>query len=481
MDKERDAGMKGAKRMFSRLLRQLIRVAADRRGGVSVMLALMLVPLVAVMGLATETASWYFFQRAAQNAADAAALAAAANNCATASVCGTATYADEARAVSKRYNFTHGADNTTVVALNNQACPSPSTETNCYKVTVTRDLPIYLTRVVGFGGTSGVTVNGGPAQRIVAVAMAKPRASGEGYCMMTLNHGNVTTSFTSNGGSSANMGLCDSFVTGNANCNGHDLNIDVSTATGTNDTCGKSEVEGAAPISDPYAYLGTSTNIPTNGVCQNGIFGGSVNLSSYDATHPYTVCGNLTIGTLDKNNKGNCTDATVGDVNVSTAGAAGSVIIIKGGNLVLNCQLKATGLTIIFSGTAGGAAGFVTSPCKGNNCNSVLDYAAPISGTWSGVAMYQDPRLTTATNSVYTGNSPAFKITGLLYLPYANLTISGAINHQTNGNQCISIITDKMTISGTGSFFANTTSQCAQSGLTLPAAANSGARQALVQ
>ena len=50
--------MKGAKRMFSRLLRQFIRVVADRRGGVSVMLALMLVPLVAVMGLATETASW---------------------------------------------------------------------------------------------------------------------------------------------------------------------------------------------------------------------------------------------------------------------------------------------------------------------------------------------------------------------------------------------------------------------------------------
>ncbi len=456
--------MKGAKRMFSHLLRQLIRAAADRRGGVSVMLALMLVPLVAVMGLATETASWYLFQRAAQNAADAAALAAAANNCATALVCGTATYADEARAVSKRYNFTHGADNTTVVAVNNQACPSPSTETNCYKVTVTRDLPIYLTRVVGFGGTSGVTVNGGPAQRIIAVAMAKPRASGEGYCMMTLNHGNVTTSFTSNGAPNADMGLCDSFVTGNANCNGHDLNIGVSTTTGTNDTCGKSEVEHAAAISDPYAYLGTNANIPPH-TCANyngETWNSAPNLTTYTAANPRYVCGNLTIGS---------------NLSLSSVASPGSVIIIEKGGLVLSKNLTVpvgSGLTIVFSGASGTAPGFVSG-------NGILDYAGPTSGTWSGIAMYQDPRLTTATSPTYTGNKPTFNITGLMYLPYTNLTIKGAINHQTNGNQCISIITDRMTISGTGSFFANTTSQCAQSGLTLPAAANSGARQALVQ
>lgn len=455
--------------MFSRLLRQLIRMAADRRGGVSVMLALMLVPLVAVMGLATETASWYLFQRAAQNAADAAALAAAANNCATASVCGTATYADEAKAVSKRYNFTHGADNTTVVALNNQTCPSPSTETNCYKVTVTRDLPIYLTRVVGFGGTSGVTVNGGPAQRIIAVAMAKPRASGKGYCVMTLNHGgnSTTTSLDIRGGGQLNLGGCDTFSTGNANCsgntNGTHMNLGVSYTTGSTDNCddGIPAVTNATPISDPFAYLGTSANIPSKS-CPNGSTLPS-NLSAYGPSNPYKVCGTLNISS---------------NTTLTTASQGTVIIIYDGGlNLSKNLSVLSTspGLTIIFSGSSGGSAGFISG-------NGTLDFAAPNSGTWSGVAIYQDPRMTTITNPPkYTGNKPTFNITGLIYTPYANLDIEGAINHQTNGNACISLVSSSLLLKGGGAFFDDPTGQCAQAGLTLPAAANSGARQALVQ
>ena len=58
---------KSAWRWFSRYGR-------DRRGNIAALTAMLIVPLVGVMGLATETGSWFLIQRAEQNAADSAVL-----------------------------------------------------------------------------------------------------------------------------------------------------------------------------------------------------------------------------------------------------------------------------------------------------------------------------------------------------------------------------------------------------------------------
>jgi hypothetical protein len=46
--------------------------------------------------------------------------------------------------------------------------------------------------------------------------------------------------------------------------------------------------------------------------------------------------------------------------------------------------------------------------------NGTLDIAAPTSGAWSGIAVYQDPALTTNVNISYAGNNPTWNITGLI-------------------------------------------------------------------
>ena len=52
--------------MTGRLFRSVIRFLSDPRGGVSAMLALMLIPMIGVFGMGAEASSWYLIQRAAQ-------------------------------------------------------------------------------------------------------------------------------------------------------------------------------------------------------------------------------------------------------------------------------------------------------------------------------------------------------------------------------------------------------------------------------
>jgi hypothetical protein len=75
-------------------------------------------------------------------------------------------------------------------------------------------------------------------------------------------------------------------------------------------------------------------------------------------------------------------------------------------------------------------------------------------------------------------------MTGLIYAPYANLGFKGAINHdlRTGGLACLAFVANSLSAKGTGSIFANPTSQCASAGLSnLPTAPTIQLRQALVQ
>src|SRR2546426_1128279 len=127
----------GKMRKSQSVWRRLGRFARDRRGNISAMVALLIVPLVGVMGIATETGNWYLIQRAEQNAADSAVLAAAQNG-----IFGGTSYATEGRSVASNLGFTDGTNFTTVTPVNGQTCPAPLTGSNCYKVTVTRTVPV---------------------------------------------------------------------------------------------------------------------------------------------------------------------------------------------------------------------------------------------------------------------------------------------------------------------------------------------------
>jgi hypothetical protein len=145
-----------------------------------------------------------------------------------------------------------------------------------------------------------------------------------------------------------------------------------------------------------------------------------------------------------------------------------TVVVIENGQLDTNgFTLRGSNLTLVFSGSNN--ASYQHIPSGGGT----IDISAPTSGDWSGVAIYQDPSLTTNVDISAAGNSPTWDITGLVYLPHSSVTFSGAVNKSSNGTECFVIVVDNITINGTGSIFAHD-NNCSAAGLTMPRGGSRG-------
>ncbi len=440
--------------LVERIIRKVLRVFLDTRGAVSPLMALMVVPIVGALALAGEVGGWYYTNRNAQNAADSAALAAATNNCNTGS-CG-ASYTLEARGAATRFGFEHGVDNATVTPTYPVTCPDGTA--GCYRVTVSKVVPVNLGRIVGFDGD--VALGGGRGQTVTAQATARPKIKA-GYCVMAL--GTSNDAFRINGGHSFDLGGCDVYSRGGAKCNGvGPWGIASGVAVGSSD-CGVTPLSNQPPVADPYSYLSTDANIPAASGCT--LLAAYTNGQAIDLSTPKcSTSGGITIS---------------GDVTITSPTGGAVMTLYGGGGIVLNSGATLTvtggnGATIIFSGATGGTAGFITG-------TGTIDMSAPTTGTWKGIALYQDERMTGTVTRTYSGNAPTFNITGLVYAPDTNIEIKGAINHATGGYSCLGIVARTVQTSGTGSIFANATSQCAQAGLVLPQGPSDLYRQALVQ
>jgi Flp pilus assembly protein TadG len=348
--------------------------ASDRRGNLSVMMALTFPMLVGGFGIGMETRYWELTRSAIQNAADAAVIAAAAN--------GSANFATEAKAVAAQYGLQDGTNNVTIGVSNTAACPAGGN--NCYSVTITAAVPLYLTQVVGYRGNA--TANGAPAVSFSTTAVASQGAQQVEYCVLALA-GSGQPGITSNGSPFANLSGCSIMSNTSSTCHGSNLLADVGSAHGTNNNCGVTEYSNVQTVSDPYAYLKTSIPVDTCGgnyPQEPGRHGTPLpgsNLWSGTKTlgDSLVVCGDLQL---------------TGNVTINT-GRSGAVLVIENGQLDTNGYTLQTsigsGLTVVFTGTD--SATYTHAPTGGGT----LDIAAPTAGTWKGVAIYQDP----------SGRSPA--------------------------------------------------------------------------
>ena len=416
---------------IGRVWRWLGRYGRDRRGNISAMMALLIVPLVGVMGVATETGNWFLIQRSMQNAADSAAIAAATNANAT-----NNSYQLEGKSVATKFGYTNGANSTTVTVVNNDNTVPAKCAGACYAVTITRTVPVFLTRVVGLGATQAVT----------AKAVAVPQNVPTSYCLVSLGTGDA---FHINGGNSVDLNGCNVFANGDTTCNGNNSNGGANSITygpgATNKKCTPS-LQATAPLADPYASLAAS--IPPVTTCGPNLpLSGSVDWSSQPVI---TLCGDVTV----------TANAAI------TTPAHGTVLVIKDGNLNVPSGLTLStavdsGLTVIFTGTNAGSH-IMTG-------GGTLDISAPLagSGTWSGMAIYQDPALTSGVDMANAGNAPTWNISGVIYVPNSDLLFKGIVNKANNGLDCFVLVDSTFQSSGTGTILENQ-SRCGSYGVTLP-------------
>src|ERR1700738_15225 len=206
---------------LSLIANHVTRLRADERGAVSVMMGFLLIPLVGALGLGFEVSNWYLTTRGMQNAADAAAIAAATN--------GGSNYDVEAKAVAAQYGFINGTNNISVTASNTAACPSRCN--NCYSVSVSGVVPLFLSQVVGYRGDA--TLNGAPEKQLSAQAVAVKASTPIPFCLLALGANGIRT----NGAPKGNLG-CNTMSNSAATCNGHNLGAPIGAAHGTNADAG---------------------------------------------------------------------------------------------------------------------------------------------------------------------------------------------------------------------------------------------------
>jgi Flp pilus assembly protein TadG len=416
----------------------------NEEGASLVIVGLMLPALVGGMGLATEVSYWQLHHRAMQNASDAAAIAAATN--------GTSYYGSVAKGTAAQYGFTDGSKNITVTVSNPNSAPGCTA--NCYVVTVTDKVPLFLSQVVGYIGST--TVNGQRVTTLSATSVATTQKS-YSYCILALASSGAQ-GITANGVPFANLNSCNVMSNTSADCNGHNLNANQGDAHTTDKSCGITKNSNVPVASDPYTNL--ASNIPPD-PCGN-----TYPQEPAKKKDPALPSSNLWSGNqMTSGVKVVCGDLQLtGDTDLSN-----TTLVIENGQLDTNgFTLKGTNTTVIFSGTNDSSYQHV--PTGGGT----LDITAPTSGNWSGVAMYQNPNLTTNVDISAAGNSPTWNISGLVYLPHSSVTLSGAVNKSSQGATCFELVIDNILINGTGGIFGND-NQCASAGLTtLPQGGNRG-------
>jgi hypothetical protein len=420
---------------------------------------MLLVPIVAMLGVATEASGWYFTQGSLQNAADAAALAAAANitssgattptNCTSP---GDPCY--EAKAVTAQYGYADGANNVSVTTTPNVLCPGGSTST-CYRVTITKLFPIRLLAVTGYRGDTQVGSARYQAVSATAVTGKNP-AGARPYCLLALS--TTGTALQTSGNPKADLSGCNVMSNSNATCNGHDLGADVGDAHGTNNGCGDVQNSNVPVVTDPYASL--KSNIPSDpcgGVYARAAKKNDKSQQWLNAVPTTPLCGDQKL---------------MGPVTINT----NSTLVIYNGQLDLNGNTLKTAAgvsaTIVFTSTSS-QTGNSHIPVGGGT----LDIVAPTSGVWSGIAIYQSPDIPDGYDISEAGNTPTWNITGIVYLPNSDVTFKGAVNKSNNGNSCFGLVANTITVKGTGFSLAH--GECGLAGVTLPSS-NTG-RMVLLQ
>jgi len=427
----------------SGLVKKATGVWRDRRGSVSILFAIAMPVLIGGLGIGFEVSNWYLMQRGMQNAADAAVLAAASN--------AGANYDVEGKAVAAKNGFTDGVNNVGVTVLKNVVCPGGSI--TCYSATINNSVPLYLSPVVGYAG------NGGGRKNLAATAIAKRGTIQRPYCLLALASSGTTTAINTNGAPSPNLAGCSVKSNTSANCNGHDLGADYGDAVGTDLGCGKIQNSGLPATVDPYA--GLAANIPANNCAGSYPQEPSVSVTTWSGIK--NLSGNVMI----------CGDLKLtGNVTVN-APSSGAVLVMQNGQLNTNGYSIQTssgsGLTLVFTGTVGGS--YIHAPTG----SGTLDITAPTSGPWSGVMIYQNPALTTGVDISAAGSSPAWNITGLVYLPHASVTFNGAINKSSYGGSCFVAVVDNLLMKGSANIVPK--GGCVAAGLTMPTGSSPGRGQ----
>lgn len=260
-------------------------------------------------------------------------------------------------------------------------------------------------------------------------------------CILALGQGKSVTdnAITLNGAPKLDLTGCTLRSNVSMKCNGHNGNAEGAIAAGNSTNCSNPQ-SNAPVVPDIHAALATNIRKECGLTSYNISWTAGTPPSSPqmitqvhgDVTY-YHVCGNVTA-------------KSVGTLIGSTT--ADSVLIIENGSLTLdrNASITLERTTLVFSGTASGASHQINFPQgKGHAASLTVTPGTASGNPWQGVAIYQDPAITTNVNMSW-GPGATLNADGLLYFPNASLTLSGVA--QSQSGDCSKLVVNELTSNG---------------------------------
>lgn len=374
-----------------------------RTGNVVVLVAVSLVAFVGICGLVIDGGQLMAERRQAQNAADAAALAAA-----------TDLYNGVPPGLAKptgvTYATRHGySDEAVDIAIPPNTGPHRG-DTNFVEVKLTVDVPTFFIKVVY-----------PPAAQVKVRAVAGlDRAPASGAGLLGLN-----------GGASGAMTLSGSAT---INVNGSNLGVSSSSATALT---GSGSAKITAPTIDITGNYTLSSTSQLIGTVRTGAPASSDPLASIPAPDPNAQ-------PLRSASKLNLVATTA---TLQPGRYVGGIAMSSGANVTLQpgiYYIDDGAFTVSSSTLTGNGVMIYAERTFGLSGSSPVVLSPPTSGTYQGLSIFQD-RNPVSPYPVGLSGGSNLNLSGTIYAPKARVTLSGTSGVANIGSQ---IIADMISMSG---------------------------------
>lgn len=436
------------------------------------LLVLMMVPMLGLIAVGGEVANWYTMERQMQNAADSSALAAAsnANKTTGAQNNGLYSYQTEGLGVAGTYGYVNTAGNAdTTVAITNVDCPGANSGTlGCFKSTISRKVPIYLTQLLGYLGNQ-TRSDGRPGVLVSAQAIASARVH-YNFCLMGLSNGGNLNPGNGNGGGNTTTGN----ISVELNGNGGDFS-----------ECAAASAGRIKCTAVTFQYvIGASQQGNT---CDN-FSPSTATLTDPLSTRTPSIASRITQALTDIPNCLTAWPAVI-TTNVrvcsSTPAMTQNVTIQQPANgdpitiLVYNGTIHTGGHSI--STDANSSASFVftgtgTLPDWFDG-DGTVNVTGAIGGNFDDFSLLSDPARATQNFKPGAGSHVVMNAVGTFYAPNTDVQIAGSMSSTVSNRSCIAMIVHSLYVNG-GSL-DNVPTDCSALGYNQPEVVV--ARQALVQ
>ena len=399
--------------MFN-FLRKLFK---DKRGNALIIAAAAMPLMIGSAGLATDTIQWAMWKRQLQRAADSAAIAGVydrANNSGLTSTTSTAVSHDLSLNQHTGLSLQAGYPQISYPA---------DTTTKVDQVTVT----LAVQRKLSF---SGMFMTNPPLIKTTATAASVPGT--DDMCVLSLENNAATTgiSITGNAGMELDCSLMSNSPSNNSAYAKGSSTVTANSvaAVGGIQQSSNWNVQTYQPYSpalaDPFANVNP---VASDMNCKSAALSETTNLALTDAS----------------GKKYNCFSSLSVSPN-KTLTLPDGTYYINGGDAFIQGNITCSSCTIVLTNSS--TASNATIGSFKVNATANINLNAPASGTYKGIAIFQDRRATNNSNKI-NGNSSSI-INGAVYFPKSSLDYNGT---GTSSATCTQLVARDLTFSGNSS------------------------------